>query len=139
MIALELELPVVIHSVHATDDVITLLKTRRGLTGMIHSYSGSYEQAMQLIELGFYISFGGAITYDRASKLRKTASKLPLDSLLIETDAPDQPDAAHKGERNEPAYLVKVLECLCELREESREIIAAQTSENAHLLFGLTR
>lgn len=139
LIALELELPVVIHSVHATDDVIALLKTRRGLTGMVHSYSGSYEQAMQLIEMGFYISLGGAITYERASKLRKIASKLPLTSILIETDAPDQPDATHKGERNEPAYLVEVLECLCELREESRDEIAEQTSANARLLFGLNK
>ena len=135
MIALELELPVVIHSVHATEDVIDLLKSRRGLTGMVHSYSGSYEQALQLIDMGFYISFGGAITYERASKLRKTASRLPLESILIETDAPDQPDMLHKGERNEPAYLANVLKCLCDIREENRADIVTQTSANARSLF----
>ena len=103
--------------------------------GMIHSYSGSFEQAEKLIDLGFYISFGGAITYTNAKKLRSTASKLPLSSILLETDAPDQPDASHHGERNQPAYLVNVLKCLAELREESIEEIAAQTTFNARKLF----
>ena len=102
---------------------------------MVHSYSGSYEQALQLIDMGFYISFGGAITYERASKLRKTASRLPLESILIETDAPDQPDMLHKGERNEPAYLANVLKCLCDIREENRADIVTQTSANARSLF----
>ena len=104
---------------------------------MLHSYSGSYEQAQQLIEMGFYISLGGTISYDRANKLRITASKLPLSSLLIETDAPDQPDANHIHERNEPSYLTEVLNALCELRKESKEEIAQQTSNSAKLLFNI--
>jgi TatD DNase family protein len=127
--------PVVIHSVRATGDVISAVSRYRGLRGMVHSYSGSYEQAMQLVELGFYISFGGAITYDRASRLRATATRLPLDAVLLETDAPDQPDAAHHNQRNEPAYLVNVLECLGSLRNEPVEQIAAQTTANARQLF----
>ena len=129
--------PVVIHSVRATGDVIESIKNHPGLCGMVHSYSGSYEQAMQLIKLGFLISFGGAITYERASRLRATAARLPLDSILLETDAPDQPDADHAGQRNEPAYLVNVLECLAELRDESIEAIASQTTANARKLFGI--
>ena len=127
--------PVVIHAVHATEHVIRALKNYPGLHGMVHSYSGSYEQARQLVDLGFYISLGGAITYDRAAKLRSTASKLPLDFILLETDAPDQPDSSHSGQRNEPAYLVKVLECLGRLRDESVEQIAEQTTLNAKALF----
>jgi TatD DNase family protein len=129
--------PVAIHSVHATGDVINTIRNYPGLRGMIHSYSGSYEQARQLLDLGFYISLGGAITYKRASKLRTTAARMPLTSILIETDAPDQPDAAHHGERNEPAYLVNVLKCLGELRDEPVEEIAAQTTRNAQALFGI--
>lgn len=127
--------PVEIHSVRATEDVINTIRNYPGLRGMIHSYSGSYEQAKQLLDLGFYISLGGAITYTRASKLRTTAGKIPLDSILIETDAPDQPDAAHHGERNEPAYIVHVLKTLAELRNEPIEEIAAQTTKNAKQLF----
>jgi TatD DNase family protein len=127
--------PVVIHSVRATEDVISTVSRYRGLRGMVHSYSGSYEQAMQLVELGFYISFGGAVTYDRATRLRATATRLPLDTILLETDAPDQPDAAHHDQRNEPAYLVNVLECISNLRDEPVEQIAAQTTLNARELF----
>ena len=127
--------PVVIHSVRATEDVINLIKNYSGLKGMIHSYSGSYEQALQLIDLGFHISFGGALTYDNARKLRATASDIPLGSILLETDAPDQPDAEHFNQRNEPAYLVNVLQCLSELRDEPIEEIAAQTTANAKALF----
>ena len=129
--------PVVIHSVRATEDVINSIKNYPGLRGMIHSYSGSYEQAKQLIGLGFYISFGGAITYDNARKLRATASDIPLGSILLETDAPDQPDADHFNQRNEPAYLVNVLKCLSELRDEPIEEIAEQTTRNAQELFGI--
>ena len=136
-IAAEKKLPVVIHSVRATEEVIHQLRNRPALTGMVHSYSGSYEQALQLIDMGFYISFGGAITYERASKLRNTASKIPLSSLLIETDAPDQPDANHQHQRNEPAYLIEVLNALSELRNESLEEIAQQTCRNAKLLFNV--
>jgi TatD DNase family protein len=134
-IAHVLEKPVVIHSVRATEDVIGSIKHHPGLRGMIHSYSGSYEQALQLIDLGFYISFGGAITYDNARKLRATASSIPLDSILLETDAPDQPDANHFSQRNEPAYMVNVLKCLSELRDEPIEEIARQTTSNAKDLF----
>jgi TatD DNase family protein len=127
--------PVVIHSVRATGDVINAIKARPRLHGMIHSYSGSYEQAMQLIESGFMISFGGAVTYENAIKIRNTARKIPLDSVLLETDAPDQPDAKHHHQRNEPAYLVNVLQCLSELRDEPIEDLARQTTANARKLF----
>jgi len=136
-IARTLSKPIVIHSVRATADVIIAIKNFPGLRGMLHSFSGSYEQAQQLIDLGFYISLGGAITYDNARKIRTTASKVPLACILLETDAPDQPDAVHFKQRNEPAYLVNVLECLSELRNESTEEIAEQTTTNACTLFNI--
>jgi TatD DNase family protein len=131
------QLPVAIHSVYATEDVIQSLKKYPNLKGMIHSYSGSYEQAKQLIKMGFYISFGGAITYDNARKLRLVAEDIPLESLLIETDSPDQADAEHFDQRNEPAYLVNILDCLDMLREENKDEIAKQTAMNTRKLFGI--
>lgn len=131
------QLPVVIHSVRATEIVIQLLKKHKTLSGMIHSYSGSVEQARQLIDLNFYISLGGSVTYDNANKIQRVAREVPLTSLLLETDAPDQPDKKHTGKRNEPAYLVNTLEVISGLRDESTEAIARQTTANAKMLFGI--
>ena len=130
-------LPVVIHARKATEKIIHCLKARPGLKGMIHSYSGSYEQAMQLIDLGFYLSFGGAITYSKASRLRQMLSKLPLDALLIETDAPDQPDEKHQGKRNEPAYITNVIEQISQLKDIPSQQLIDITARNARLLFSL--
>jgi TatD DNase family protein len=134
-IATDCDLPVVIHSVKATEDVIQTVRKFNSIRGMVHSYSGSYEQALQLIDLGFYISISGQITYDKARKLRATASDIPLESMLLETDAPDQPDAEHVKQRNEPAYIVNVLDTLVDLRDETKEEIAKQTTANAKALF----
>lgn len=136
-IADEINKPVVIHSVYATEDVILLLKKYPGLRGMVHSYSGSYDQAQRLIDMGFYISIGGAITFDNAHKIRAVAAEISLCSILLETDAPDQPDADHFAQRNEPSYIVNVLDCLSRLRAESKEEIAEQTMMNAKALFSL--
>jgi TatD DNase family protein len=131
------KLPVVIHSVRATEDVIHLLKAYPQLSGMVHSYSGSIEQARQLIDLGFYISLGGSITYPHATKIQKVAAQCRLDRLLLETDSPDQPDAAHENERNEPAFLGNLLDHLAGLRTESADEIAQQTTINAQRLFNI--
>jgi len=131
------QLPLVIHSVKATEAVIQLIKKFKNLNGMIHSYSGSLEQARQLIELNFFISIGGSVTYDNTSKVKKVAREIPLSSLLLETDAPDQPDQKHSGKRNEPAYLVNTLDVIAEIRDEAKEDIARQTTANAKKLFGI--
>ena len=136
-LAKEHHLPVVIHSVRATEAVIQSIQKFKGLRGMIHSYSGSLEQARQLIDLGFYISLGGSVTYENASKLRKVAQNIPLSSMLLETDAPDQPDQQHSGQRNEPAFIVGTLAEIARLRQESMEDIAKQTSANARELFAI--
>lgn len=130
-------LPLVIHARKATEQVIQCLKTRTGLKGMIHSYSGSYEQAVQLIDMGFYLSFGGPVTYTKASRLRQLVSKLPLDALLVETDAPDQPDLKHHGLRNEPGYITNVIDQISQLKETPIQKIVEITSHNAKNLFSL--
>jgi TatD DNase family protein len=131
------QLPVVIHSVRATETVIQTIKKFKKLNGMIHSYSGSQEQAKQLIDSGFFISVGGSLTYDNANKIKKVVKEIPLTSLLLETDAPDQPDKINHGKRNEPAYLVNTLNTISELRNEPPEVIAKQTTLNAKNLFNI--
>ncbi len=131
------QLPLVIHSVNATDVIIQTIKKFKNLTGMIHSYSGSSEQARQLIDLNFYISLGASITFDNAKKIKKVANDIPLTSLLLETDSPDQSDKKNHGKRNEPAYLINTLAALSEIRNESQEVIAQQTTLNAKKLFAI--
>jgi TatD DNase family protein len=136
-IAQQHQLPVVIHARKSTEAVITALKNRPGLSGMIHSYSGSYEQALKLIDLGFYLSFGGPITYTKANKLRNLITKLPLEYILVETDAPDQPGASYHKQRNEPSYITEVVTTIAELQDSFFEEVADITSNNAKQLFQL--
>ena len=131
------QLPVVIHSVNATETVIQTIKKFKSLTGMIHSYSGSSEQAKQLIALNFLISVSGSITYDKTRKIKAVVKEIPLTSLLLETDAPDQPDQKNAGKRNEPAYLINTLNTISLIREESQESITKQTTINARALFNI--
>lgn len=135
-LARQFDLPLIVHARRAVDAVIASTRRFPGVRGVIHSYAGSPEQARQLWDLGFLIGLGGPVTYDRAKRLRKLAAEMPLEFLLLETDAPDQPDAQHRGQRNEPARLVTVLDTIAELRGEPRERIAEATTENAKTLFG---
>ena len=134
-IAREFDLPVVLHARRAVEEVIATIRTVGRLSGVVHSYSGSEEQARQLFGLGFYLGIGGPVTFERAQRLRRIVSRMPLEFLLLETDAPDQPDADHRGERNEPSLLPQVLRVVAELRQESEEKIAEATTANAIRLF----
>jgi TatD DNase family protein len=136
-LAREFDLPVIIHARRAVEEVINTIRRFPGSRGVLHSYSGSEQQARRLIDLGFMMSFGGPVTYERANKLRKLIQALPLEAILLETDAPDQPDSQHRGERNEPAYLAAVLHTISQLRREPIERIAEQTRENTRRLFRL--
>ncbi|MBW8311883.1 MAG: TatD family hydrolase [Rhizobium sp.] len=135
-LAREFNLPVVLHARRAVDDVIASLRRVGGLRGVVHSWSGSEEQARQLFGLGFHLGIGGPVTFERAQRLRRTVATMPIEWLLLETDAPDQPDAAHRGERNEPARLPNVLAVVATLRGETPESVAAATAANAERLFG---
>jgi len=135
-IASEMDLPVIIHARKSLDIILKYLRRYPSLRGSIHSFSGSEQQARQLIDLGFYLGFGGPITYTRATKLQKLVKILPLESLLLETDSPDQPDASHYGMRNEPAFLPKVAETIATLRGIKIEDVAKVTTDNAIKLFG---
>ncbi|MGQ7846746.1 TatD family hydrolase [Granulosicoccus sp. 3-233] len=135
--AREFDLPIVIHARKAVEDVIRLIRASGHQRGVVHSFNGSAQQADRLIDLGYYLSFGGAVTYDRATRLRELVSRLPLDALLLETDAPDQADAGHAGQRNEPAYLLDVWQSISAMRPEDPEAIAHATTCNAIDLFRL--
>lgn len=135
-LAREFDLPVVLHARRAVDEVIAALRRVGGLRGVVHSWSGSDEQARQLFALGFCLGIGGPVTYERAQRLRRTVATMPLDCLLLETDAPDQPGAGQRGQRNEPAHLPEVLEVVAQLRKQPPEAVAAATVANALRLFG---
>ncbi|MFC4727542.1 TatD family hydrolase [Coralloluteibacterium thermophilus] len=131
------DLPVVVHARRAVESVIQRIRRIGGLRGVVHSYAGSPEQARQLFDLGFLIGIGGPVTYPRAQRLRRLVADMPLDFLLLETDAPDQPDADWRGRRNVPARLETVLHCVAALRREAPEAVAAATTANAVRLFAL--
>ena len=135
-LARDFDLPVVLHARRAVEEVIATLREVGGQRGVVHSWSGSEEQARQLFELGFCLGIGGPVTYDRAKRLRRTVASMPLDCLLLETDAPDQPDADWRGQRNEPARLRQVLAVVAQLRGQPAAAIAEATSANALRLFG---
>lgn len=131
------DLPVIVHARHAVDAVIAALRRSGPLRGVVHSFSGSEQQAAQLWKLGFLLGIGGPVTYARAARLRRIVATMPIEQLLLETDAPDQPGAGHRGERNEPAHLVQICDVIAELRGVPPAEIARATSANAEALFGL--
>ncbi|SHG04917.1 TatD DNase family protein [Microbulbifer donghaiensis] len=136
--ACELELPLILH-VHKThNEMLRLLKEfRPPRGGVIHAFSGSEQAALDYWSLGFYLGIGGTITYERAAKTRRTVAALPLESLVLESDAPDMPLAGRQGQRNSPANLPLIAAELAKLRGVSVDIIAAQTSHNTENLFSL--
>lgn len=134
-LARDFDLPVIVHARRAVDAVIASIRRIGGLRGVVHSFSGSAEQAAQLHRLGFLLGIGGPVTFERANRLRGIVASMPLEQLLLETDSPDQPGAARRGERNEPAHLVEVLDVVAQLRGMPRETLAAETTENAERMF----
>ncbi|MFC3551769.1 TatD family hydrolase [Lysobacter cavernae] len=136
-LAREFDLPVIVHARRAVDEVIATIRRIGGLRGVVHSYSGSEEQARQLWRAGFLLGLGGPVTYERANRLRRLAASMPLEHLLLETDSPDQPDAGIRGQRNEPARLVQVLATIAGLRAMAPDDLARATTANAERLFRL--
>ncbi|MBK6728774.1 MAG: TatD family hydrolase [Xanthomonadales bacterium] len=135
--AREFDLPLILHARRAVDEVIQWLRRERGLRGVVHSFSGSLEQAQQLWALGFHLGIGGPVTYERAQRLRGIVAAMPIEWLLLESDAPDQPNASARGARNEPASIVEVAAVVAGLRGVDAANIAAATTANAVRLFGL--
>lgn len=138
-IAAEAGLPVILHARRAVEATLIALKRHRGrLRGVVHSFAGSAEQARQLFDLGFLLGIGGPVTYPRAQRLRELVSTMPIEFLLLESDAPDQPLMAYRGQRNLPSRVAEIAECIASLRGISPPVLAEQTSANARRLFALT-
>jgi TatD DNase family protein len=136
-LAKALGLPVLIHARKSHDQVLAALKRIIVPGGIAHAFNGSRQQAEKYIELGFKLGFGGMLTFERSSKLRALARELPLDGIVLETDAPDMTVAAHRGERNSPSYLPDVLAALAEIRGQDPNEVATRTTRNARDLLGL--
>ncbi|MGY3765687.1 TatD family hydrolase [Vagococcus vulneris] len=136
-IAREMNLPISIHTREAIEDTYKILKSENitNIGGIMHSFSGNREWADRFLDLGMHISFSGVVTFKKALEVQTAASHVPLDRLLIETDAPYLAPVPYRGKRNEPGYTHYVAQKIAELRELSYEEIAKQTSRNAHKLF----
>ncbi|MBU1191235.1 MAG: TatD family hydrolase [Gammaproteobacteria bacterium] len=138
-VAHDSDLPIILHVRKAHDQVLATLKRYKVRGGIAHAFNGSLQQAQHYIDLGFKLGFGGMLTYERSNKLRRLAKELPLEVLVLETDAPDMTVAAHHGERNSPEYLPDCLQALAEVRDEDPVHIAAATTRNAEQVLGLSR
>ena len=136
-LAADLDLPVVLHGNKAIEALILELRRSNVRKGVVHSYNGSLQQAHRLIELGFYVGLGGAMTYPRAKQLRRLAQQLPIERVLIETDAPDQPPQSRHGMLNSPVTLVEILRCLQTLRDDDSIALINRLNRNAAELFGI--
>jgi TatD DNase family protein len=138
--------PILIHcrpkdaTTDAWDDLLGILETHwrpTGLGGVMHCFGGGWEQALRSLDLGFLISFAGNLTYPKAQPMRDVAARLPLDGLLVETDAPWLAPAPYRGKRNEPAWVARTAQTLAELRGVTEEEIASATTKNFLRLFRL--
>jgi TatD DNase family protein len=140
-IGIELKLPLVIHSRQATEETINILREEKAweMGGVIHCFSGDEKIAMQYLDMGFYISIPGVITYRGAQELREVVKSLPLERILLETDAPFLAPEPHRGKRNEPAYVRITAETIAEIRELDISQVAAITTDNAYSVFNLNQ
>ncbi|HUY02754.1 MAG TPA: TatD family hydrolase [Rhodocyclaceae bacterium] len=136
-IAREFGLPVLLHLRRAIDTVLRELRRLPVAGGIAHAFNGSRVQAGEFIKLGFKLGFGGAMTHPRATRIRTLAATLPLDAIVLETDAPDIPPAWLNGGRNAPGELPKIAETLAELRGMTVEEVAEATSANARAVLPL--
>jgi len=132
-----LRLPLIIHDRNAHQEILTILNEENGFDwgGVIHCFSGDYEMAKKCLDKGFYISIPGTVTFKNATTLHEVVKKLPLDRIIVETDAPFLAPLPFRGKRNEPSYVIYTAEKIGELQNKSLEDVAQQTTENIMNLF----
>jgi TatD DNase family protein len=140
-LAKKVKLPIIIHNREATADILQILKEENAseVGGIMHCFSGSVEVAKQCIDMNFFISLGGPVTFKNAKKPKEVAAQIPLEHLLIETDCPYLTPHPFRGKRNEPSYVKYVAEAIAEIKGISFEEVAKATTENAKKLFGIHR
>lgn len=138
-LAKRVKLPIIIHNREATEDIIAILREENAaeVGGIMHCFSGNWEEAKQCLDMNFYISFGGPVTFKNAKLPKEVAKEVPLDRLLVETDCPFLSPHPFRGKRNEPARVKLVAEQIAELKEMDFEKLAEITTGNARRLFGI--
>lgn len=138
-LAKKVKLPIIIHNREATADIVEILKEENAaeVGGIMHCFSGSPETAKECIDMNFYISLGGPVTFKNARKPKEVAAEIPLEKLLIETDCPYLAPHPFRGKRNEPSYVKLVCEQIAEIKNMPVEEVAAITTENAKKLFAI--
>ncbi|KSU76553.1 TatD DNase family protein [Fictibacillus enclensis] len=139
-LAKKVKLPIIIHNREATQDVVDILREEGAeeVGGIMHCFSGSLEVAKECMDMNFYISFGGPVTFKNAKKPKEVAKEIPIDRLLIETDCPYLSPHPLRGKRNEPSYVKYVAEAIAELREIPLEDLVKKTTENAKRLYQIS-
>ena len=139
-LAQQAKLPVIIHCRDAWEDCLGILEAAwsgNGLGGILHCFTGSLDDARKGMEMGFFISFAGNLSYPKSQALRDVAKVLPISSVLIETDSPYLAPQTHRGQRNEPAYVAEVARTLASVRDLAAEEVGAVTATNFRHLFGM--
>ncbi|MFN3233936.1 MAG: TatD family hydrolase [Gammaproteobacteria bacterium] len=138
-VAKQIQKPLIIHSRQARKETIAVMREHHAqeARGVMHCFTETWEMAKQAMDLGFYVSLSGIVTFKNAPEIHELAKKIPLDRLFIETDSPYLAPMPHRGKPNEPAYVRYVAECIAELRGESLEKIAEATTKNFCDLFGV--
>ncbi|MGE5220639.1 MAG: TatD family hydrolase [Chloroflexota bacterium] len=136
-LARETNLPIVVHERDAAQDAVVLLRSEGAgeLRGVIHCFTGSYEAACGYLDLGFYLSFTGIITFKNAQALREVVRRMPLERILVETDSPFLTPVPHRGKRNEPAYVRQVAETIATVKGVTFDEVAILTTNNTRTLF----
>ncbi len=131
--------PLIIHMRDATDDTLKIMQDEKAeqAGGVMHCFAEDWEVAQRALDLGFYISFSGIVTFKNALALKEVAKNVPIDRMLVETDSPYLAPVPYRGKSNQPAYVKHVAECIAELRGEPYEVIAEKTTENFYRLFSL--
>ncbi len=140
-LAKELELPIIVHSRDAAQDTFEILRDYDGAMfgGVLHSYTGAPEMAKKYVKMGFYLGIGGMVTFDNAKRVAATVAEIPLERLLLETDAPYLAPVPNRGKRNDSSNLQYVAARIAEIKGISPEEVARVTTDNACRLFGLTK
>ncbi len=137
-LARELSLPVIIHTREATDDTFAILRAAPGVRGVFHCFTGDPAMARAALDIGFYISIAGIVSFPKAVELKEVGKLVPDDRLLVETDAPYLAPVPHRGKRNEPAFVARVVEVLAGLRSVAAADLARQTMRNFEAFLGPT-
>ena len=134
-LARDYAIPVIVHVRKAMDQVISMLRKSQPLSGVIHSFAGSLQQAQQLVDLNFKLGIAATVDFERAKKLRDVVARIDEQALLLESDAPDQPGVNHRGEMNEPAFIVEHFQTIARLRNTNEEKLRQVLRKNTRDLF----